>query len=175
MRDATDQALVALVRSGSSEAVGELFRRNWDATWRAAYGLCGRRAMADDMAQDAFERALSQLATFNGRSSFGTWVQRIAVNRTIDQLRRDKRLGDLADDIEDPAEWADRPHADPAVMRAVARLAPERRIPVVLRYWFDYTPAEIAETLGVPAGTIASRLSRALDELRDALEDSHAR
>ena len=101
------------------------------------------------MAQDAFERALSQLTTFNGRSSFGTWVQRIAVNRTIDQLRGDRRLGDLPDDIEDPAEWADRPHADPAVMRAVAKLAPDRRIPVVLRHGATHSPL-LGETLGRP-------------------------
>ena len=174
MRDATDPQLVASVRSGSSEAVTELFRRHWPTTWRAAYGLCGRRSLADDMAQDAFERAIARLETFNGASSFGTWVQRIAVNRTIDEMRREKRLGDLSDDLEDPVEWAERSQVDPVLMRAVGALSPERRVPVVLRYWFDYTPAEIAEVLGIPAGTIASRLSRALDELRDVLEAGDA-
>ena len=173
--DTTDPDLVALVRGGSQDAVGELFRRHWKSTWRAAYGLCGRRAMADDMAQDAFERAFGGLATFNGRSSFGTWVQRIAINRTIDQLRREKRLGELTGDLEDPVEWAERAQRDPAVMRAVGGLAPQRRVAVVLRYWFDYTPAEIAEALGVPVGTVSSRLSRALDERRSALEDGDAR
>lgn len=173
--DTTDPELVVLVRGGSQDAVAELFRRHWGSTWRAAFGLCGRRAMADDMAQDAFERALGGLAKFNGHSSFGTWVQRIAVNRTIDQLRRERRLGPLTDNLEDPVEWAERSHGDPALMRAVGRLAPERRVPIVLRYWLDYTPAEIAKVLGIPVGTVSSRLSRALDELRTALEDGDAR
>lgn len=172
--DTTDSELVALVRDGSHEAVAELFRRHWESTWRTAYGLCGRRAMADDMAQDAFERAFAGVAKFNGRSSFGTWVQRIAVNRTIDQLRRERRLGELTGDLEDPVEWAERSHGDPALMRALGRLTPERRVPVVLRYWLDYTPAEIADALGLPVGTVSSRLSRALDDLRSALEDGNA-
>lgn len=173
MRDTSDSELVDQVRDGSTDAIGELFRRHWERTWQVAYGLCGRPSMADDMAQDAFERAMGALATFNGRSSFGTWVQRIVVNRTIDELRRERRIGDLPDEMADPRAPGGS-HVDPAVMRAVARLAPERRAPIVLKYWFDYTTAEIAEALGVPLGTVASRLSRALDELRATLEDDHA-
>lgn len=174
MTQTPDAELVAQVRGGSHDAMAELFRRYLTPTWQAAYGLCGRRALADDMTQDAFERAFAALPEFNGRSSFGTWVQRIAINRTIDHLRREKRTNELPDDLEDPVEWAAAIHADAHLVKAVARLSPERRAAIVLRYWLDYTPAEIAEALGLPPGTVASRLSRALDELRKALEDDNA-
>lgn len=164
--DSADAVLVSQAQGGSSDAAAELFRRHWPGAWRAALAVCGSGAVADDMAQDAFERAFAALASLNGRQAFGPWVQRIAINRAIDHLRRERRLGALPDDLEDPVEWAGAGVGDPAIIAAVAALPPERRLPVLLRYWFDYTPAEIADALRLPLGTVSSRLARALGELR---------
>ena len=170
MESPTDAELVAQARSGSREAVGELFRRHWDDAWKAAFALTGSRALAEDIAQDGFERAIRRLSDLNG-GPFGGWLRRICVNRAIDVLRRERRLGPLDDGTPDPAEWADHALSDRALMRAVGSLDAERRIPVVLRYWLDYTPTEIAEALRIPVGTVSSRLSRALADLRVHMEE----
>src|ERR687885_2550086 len=92
MRMRTDARLVELARTGSREAAAELFSRHWPAAWRAAYGITGRREMADDVAQDAFERAFAALARFDERRPFGPWLYRIVVNRCLDLLRTERRM-----------------------------------------------------------------------------------
>jgi DNA-directed RNA polymerase specialized sigma24 family protein len=92
MRMRSDAKLVELARGGSREAAGELFTRHWPAAWRAAYAVTGRRALADDVAQDAFERAFAALSRFDERRPFGPWLHRIVVNRCLDLLRTERRL-----------------------------------------------------------------------------------
>lgn len=166
----TDTELVAQARAGSREAVAELFQRHWDDAWKAAFALTGSRTLAEDIAQDGFERAIRRLSDLNG-GPFAGWLRRICVNRAIDVLRRERRLGPLDDETPAPAEWAGQSLSDRTLMRAVGSLDVERRVPVVLRYWLDYTPAEIAQTLQIPVGTVSSRLSRALADLRVRLEE----
>src|ERR671932_432154 len=71
MRMRSDAKLVELARDGSREAAAELFSRHWRSAWRAAYAITGRRELADDVAQDAFERAFAALARFDDRRPFG--------------------------------------------------------------------------------------------------------
>jgi RNA polymerase sigma-70 factor (ECF subfamily) len=104
---------------------------------------------------------------------FGPWLKRIAVNRAIDHLRRERRI-DLLDDEEGLHGWTLGEAAGEdvrlwAVADAVAALGAAKRAVVVLHYWLDLPLEEIAGVLGLPVGTVASRLSRALGELRVAL------
>ena len=162
-----ERRLVSQARRGAPEAVSELFRRHWQGAWRAAFAVCGRRDLANDVAQEAFVRALSRLDDFDESRPLGPWVRRIAVNAAIDELRRERRLGtDTSSEPSHETEWP----SDDELVRAVARLAPEKRIVVALHYWVDYSTPEIAELLDLPLGTVASRLSRALAELRTELE-----
>lgn len=166
-RPISDDALVMEARRGSQRAVGDLFDRHWRAVWRASFAIARRHAIAEDCAQEAFVRAFGALDDYRG-PSFGAWVGRIAVNRTLNELRRDRRSAALPDDTVDPAGGM--PLPDAALERALADLPPERRAVVVLRYWLGYTPAEIAPLLDVPVGTVHSRLARALGQLREHLE-----
>jgi RNA polymerase sigma-70 factor (ECF subfamily) len=168
-----DQQLVAQAVAGSREAGEELFSRHWLAAWRLAFSVTGSAAAADDVAQDAFERAFRGLASFNGRSSFRTWLSRIVVNQSIDLARRQRRLQPL-DPEEVPARaWSDDDAVrDRNLLDSVLALPLERRTVIVLRYWARHTPPEIAEILGVPLGTVHSRLARALAELRSRLEEA---
>jgi len=166
-RQISDDALVMEARRGSQRAVGDLFDRHWRAVWRASFAIARRHATAEDCAQDAFVRAFGALDGYRG-PSFGAWVGRIAVNRTLNELRSDRRLAALPNDTVDPA--GDMPLPDAALGRALADLTPERRAVVVLRFWLGYTPAEIAPLLDVPVGTVHSRLARALGQLREQLE-----
>ena len=173
MAKRTNEQLAAEALAGSKEAASELFRRHWASSWRAAYAITASRAAADDAAQDAFQRAFRALPSFDGNRSFAAWLHRIVVNRALDLVRSERRLGALED--------SDEPAADPFVdgMRdhelfaALAALEPERRAIVALRYWLDYSPAEIAELLVLPVGTVSSRLSRTLQQLRLQLEANH--
>src|SRR6185437_7644688 len=77
VQPADDRRLIRAARRGDRDAAGELFRRHWPAAWRAAYGVTGRRAMADDIAADAFERAFAALDRFDERRPFVPWLHRI--------------------------------------------------------------------------------------------------
>ena len=174
MRRAPDPELIALARKGSAEAAATLFDRYWPTAWAAAYAVTADRALADDAAQDAIQRAFAALHRFDVTRPFGPWLKRIAVNRAIDQLRSTRRreqaelhswsVGERAG--EDVRLWA--------VAAAVAALGEAKRLVVVLHYWLDLPLEEVAGVLGLPVGTVASRLGRALEELRVALgEEEH--
>ena len=159
-------------RRGDRDAAAELFRRYWRDAWRAAFAITGRRALADDVAADGFERAFAALGRFDDRRPFGPWLHRIVANRALDILRTERRLaGDEPPDLPDlsPEHGA----GDRSLLTAVADLPLERRVAVVLRYGVGMTPKQIAETLDVPVGTVNSRLARALEQLRESLEVEH--
>jgi RNA polymerase sigma-70 factor (ECF subfamily) len=164
----TDVALVLAAKRGSSDALGALFDRYWPVAWRAAYAVTGQRELANDAAQDAFLRAAGALERFDHRKPFEPWLVRIVVNRAIDLTRVQRRLVAI-DEADEPVVF-DEPAFDDELLASVSRLDPERRAVVALHYWLDYTTPEIAEVLGVPVGTVASRLSRALHDLRLHLE-----
>jgi RNA polymerase sigma factor (sigma-70 family) len=174
MRRRPDTELIALARRGSAEAAGALFDRYWDHAWRAAYAVTADRALADDAAQDAVQRAFGALDRFDETRPFGPWLKRIAANRAIDLLRRGQRLKSLDGDVawETAGALEQREDFRP-VAEAVGALDPQKRIVIVLRYWLDLSVEEIAGELGVPVGTVASRLSRALSQLRVVLEEEH--
>lgn len=171
-----DRQLVTEAAAGSLAAGEKLFSRHWLAAWRLALSVTGSAAAADDVAQDAFERAFRGLADFNGRSSFRTWLSRIVLNQAVDFTRGQSRLQPL-EPVETPVpEWNDAEAAerDRDLFDAVLALPLERRAAIVLRYWARHTPPEIAEILGIPLGTVHSRLGRALAELRTRLEETDA-
>lgn len=163
-----DKVLVAEARRGSREAADELFSRHWRGAWRTARAITRDAAAAEDVTQDAFERAFKALDRFDGRRPFGVWLHRIVVNRALNLLRDERRTVPL-NAIAEPAA-ADPDGLDQELLRIVAALPPERRVVVILRYGLGRPVAEIAELVGVPVGTVQSRLARALAELRAQLE-----
>lgn len=170
-----EQAVVAAARAGDRAARERLFRDHWRSVWRCAHALTGDHATADDVTQDTFERAFAALDGFGERASFRTWVRVIATRRAVDILRR-RSAAPLGDDV--PAaevDWPEDPGRRGDLRRAVAALEPDRRAVVVLVYWLDMSLSEAAQALGVPEGTVRSRLSRALTQLRDAMgvADAH--
>jgi RNA polymerase sigma-70 factor, ECF subfamily len=169
MERLTDKELVEAIRAGSEEAADVLFSRHWRQTWRAAYAILGERTAADDAAQRAFEKAIRALDSFRTDGPFGAWIRRIAVNQALDMRRRTPRELELPDSFAGPDVYGEILERD-ALAEAVARLDEDRRVVVAMRYWLDMTPSEISEALGVPAGTVSSRLSRAMTELREHLE-----
>lgn len=150
--------------------------RHYDPRLRAlAYRLLGDRNRMDDALQEAYVNAFRGLSKHRGESSLGTWLYRIVYNACLDELRRSRRDVQLA--IDEVAEWPDpRPGVDEEIPRcwdlatALGALPPEDRAAVLLvdAQGFDYR--EAGEVLGVPPGTIASRLNRARSRLRRVLD-----
>lgn len=131
--------------------------------------MTGSDADADDAAQEALIAIVRGLASFDGRSRFGTWAYRIAVNASLDELRRRRRRPDPGlpgdPDVAGPEPVATTAGPESAALTvdvdaALRRLPPEFRAPVVLRDLCGLDYAEIAEVLELPAGTVRSRISR---------------
>jgi RNA polymerase sigma-70 factor (ECF subfamily) len=176
MRRRPDTELIVLARKGSTEAAGALFDRYWPHVWRAAYAVTADRALADDAAQEAIQKAFAALDRFDETRPFGPWVKRIAINRAVDHLRRRRRIEVLQDDETVFHAWMVSESAEEdlrqwAITDAVAALGAGQRVVVVLHYWLDLPLEEIAGVLGLPVGTVASRLARAKAELRTVLEE----
>jgi RNA polymerase sigma-70 factor (ECF subfamily) len=169
MRAARDErARVRGAQDGSVSDLEALFRSHWPRAYRAAYLVTHDTAAAEDIAQESFLAAIRALDSFDRRRPFGPWLHRIVVNRAIDwtrarQLRSEVELSEsLA---------ASQPSEAPGdeVLAALRRLSPEHRAVIVMRYLLELTPGEIAESLGLPRGTVNSRLRRGLDELAEEL------
>ena len=169
----SEHALVRAAQGGSAEAMEELFRRHWPRAHRAAWLVVHDAAAAEDVAQEAFLAAVRSLDRFDRRRPFGPWLHRIVVNRAIDHARaRDVRREVPADAVaEAAASGAGSCGPSDEVVAALAALAPEQRAVIVMRHLLGFTPGEIARVLGLPRGTVNSRLRRGLDALVEPLRD----
>ena len=160
-----ERAWIRGAKRGSVDDFEHLFRAFWPRAFRAAYLVTGDAAAAEDIAQESFLAAVRNLDRFDRRRPFGPWLHRIVVNRAIDftrsrRLRAEVELGELHAAPPDP-------EPDDGTFERIAALSPEHRAVVVLRYVLEYTPGEIAELLGLPRGTVNSRLRRGLDRMKD--------
>ena len=138
------------------------------------YRMCGDVNLAEDAAQEAFIRAWQRLSTYRPRSPFRNWVYRIATNAAVDALRRERETVDidalsLPTPYEGPETALVGEERDERVRQAVLALPPASRAVLVLREYEDLSYREIANTLGIPIGTVMSRLNYARNRLREAL------
>ncbi len=156
-------------------AFSELAEHHLADSYQLAALILGDRADAEDATHDAFVAAWKSWGSLRDPARFEAWFGRILVNVCRDRLRRSRRHGvtDLSDELlASPAKGdiaaaaADRD----AVGRGLARLDPDQRIVLVLRYYRDLPVEEIAARVGVPAGTVKSRLHYALRDLGVALD-----
>ena len=163
-----ERARVRGAQQGSVSDLEALFRAYWPRAYRAAYLVTHDASAAEDIAQESFLAALRALDSFDRRRPFGPWLHRIVVNRAIDwaRARRLRSEVELSETIP-AANAAEAPGDD--VLAALARLAPEHRAVVVMRYLLEFTPGEIADALDLPRGTVNSRLRRGLDTLLEEL------
>ena len=177
---ADDRALVAQAQGGERAALDELLRRHYDRIFAICRRIAGNEADAADAAQEALMAIVRGLPKFDNRAAFSTWSYRVATNACLDELRRRKRrpTPSLVDEHDG---WAEK-HTDdiePAfdeqiavrdeVQAALDGLSEEFRAPVVLRDCAGLDYAEIAETLGIPPGTVRSRIARGRTKLAEIM------
>jgi RNA polymerase sigma-70 factor, ECF subfamily len=162
-----ERARVRGAQRGSASDLEALFRAHWPRAFRAAYLVTHDAGAAEDIAQESFLAAIRALDRFDRKRPFGPWLHRIVVNRAIDwtrarRLRAEVELSESVAAPEPPREGGE-------TFAALARLSPEHRAVIVMRYLLELTPGEIAEALDLPRGTVNSRLRRGLDALEDEL------
>ena len=152
-----DHELAQRAKDGDREAFAELVRKHQRRAYATAMHLMGQHSDADDVVQEALLRAYRGLPGFDGRAAFSTWLHRIVVNVALNHLRA-RRRPTL------PLEaWQ--------VLRALSELSPPLRVTLVLATVEDMPYREIAETLGVPEGTVAWRVNQARKVLRQRLKE----
>jgi len=174
-RAADERALVDSAQGGSTAAFETLYRNHVGKV----YGLCLRmtanRATAEDCTQEAFIQAWRSLPRFEGRSAFGTWLHRIAVNAALAHGRRRSEptgrnvpVEEMADALPDPVTGEAGGTLD--LERAIARLPAGARQVLVLVGLYGYSHEEAATMLGIAVGTCKSQLHRARQLLTACLD-----
>jgi RNA polymerase sigma-70 factor (ECF subfamily) len=169
----TDRELVAAAQTGDTRALDTLLRRHHDRVHLLCRRMTGNDADAQDAAQEALIAVVRGLPRFDGRAAFTTWMYRVATNACLDELRRRKRRPEpVSTDIEarprssDATPDLDQTLADRfALDAALDTLSEQFRSVIVLRDVLGLDYAAIAEVLGLPAGTVRSRIARGRAEL----------
>ncbi len=167
--------LIVRAQDGDRRALDSLLRAHYDRVYAVCRRIAGNDADALDATQDALIAIVRGLPRFDGRARFGTWAYRVASNACLDELRRRKRRADpgLPEVEEAPdgsAPLLDQQISDRlALDQALCRLRPEWREPVVLRDVGGLDYAEIADQLGIPPGTVRSRIARGRRQLAEML------
>lgn len=175
MVESSDHELVEAAQGGDGQALDALLRRHYPRLHLTCSRILFDRADADDAAQNAMISIVRGLDSFDGRSAFSTWAYRIATNAALDEVRRrsrrprgfDANQPDIVD--ERSSRRSNAVDERDALDRALRRLPPEFRAAVVLRDVLDLEYDAIAEILGVPIGTVRSRIARGRAGLADLL------
>jgi RNA polymerase sigma-70 factor (ECF subfamily) len=175
-----DLALVEACRSGDRSAFGLLVARYQGPIYNAAYRVLGNAEDAADTAQSVFLRVAERLHEYDPRFRFFSWLYRIAVNESLNLLRRKGREEPLDEEQDIPGEESANPEwqlgeaqVSRHVQAALMRMREDDRIVITLRHFSDCSYREIGEILGLEEKTVKSRLFEARGRLRGLLKDLH--
>jgi RNA polymerase sigma-70 factor (ECF subfamily) len=184
-----ENAWVVQAQQGSDEAFTQLVEAYQKPVFNLCYRMLGEPDAAEDAAQETFLRAYQNLYRYDSTRAFGTWILSIAAHYCIDRLRK-RRFSVFSMDAEDedgmPLEIADPASPDPEA-ESTKREERDRlhlllkdldatdRAAVIMRYWYDYSEIEIAESLNLTVSAVKSRLHRSRRELAKMWQDETAR
>lgn len=173
-RPMSESDLVSCAQAGDLSAFEELYRTHKGRVYALALRLAKDPTRAEDLTQEAFVRAWQKLSSFRGRSSFSTWLHRVAVNVVLGKLRGDKRRSDKTAQLSEiEYRLADskqgRSTLEMDLETEIRRLPARARIVFVLHDIEGYRHAEIGELVGIAEGTSKAHLHRARRLLRKAL------
>jgi RNA polymerase sigma-70 factor (ECF subfamily) len=171
-----DRELIEACQRGDHDAFATLFEAHQDRVYSIALRFSGDPSVALDIAQDTFLKLLSKIGEFRGEAKFESWLHRLVVNSCLDHRRAGRRWSPLATlraSGDSVLQRLLRTEVQESVQQIVAKLAPELRMVVILRYTEELSYDQIAEILGCPPGTVASRLNRAHKILERRLRGKH--
>ncbi len=172
----TEQALVEACRRQDRSAQRQLYDLTSEKIYRLMLRMTRNADDAFDLTQDAYVRVFTQIEQFDGRSSLATWVYRIAVNQALQFLRRARTGREKLEVVRQTASASidDQRHITRIDVRGVlATLEADEQAILLLRYHEGHSYQEIAEVLECAEGTVASRLNRARQKLKDRLSASY--
>jgi RNA polymerase sigma-70 factor, ECF subfamily len=180
----SDQELIDRTLAGDGGAYGILVERFQRRIYRIAFAIVRDESEADVVTQDVFVQAYTNLGRFEGRAGLETWLTRITINRSRDSLRRRKfvslfivRGDDESETMIEPVD--DRPDPERqlmsgqlrvAIQRAEKKLSSQQKVIFRLRHYENLSLEEIADHLGLNAGTVRAHLFRAIHKVRKELE-----
>ena len=169
--ETSDEALASAAALGDRDAFASLLARHYDRVYRLAFSLTGRRADAQDLAQDICAALPAKLAGYRGAARFTTWLYRVTVNAAHDRRRRTgthmKAATGWGDwEIDRHAQMAEEAEAMGWLAQAMTQLPQDLRDTVALTLGEDMTQGEAAQVLGISEGTVAWRMSEVKKRLR---------
>lgn len=187
----SDKTLAAKASAGQEKAFRDLMTRYEKPVFSLVYRMVRDRGLAEDLAQETFIRAFTNIRSYNPSYKFSSWIFKIAHNLTIDHLRK-KRIEtvsihgapdaiteeeqartslELQDTGELPDTYVENLELGTQIERAVGQLRPEYRTATLLRHVEGYSYQEIAKIMDLPLGTVKTYIHRARLELKEALAD----
>ncbi len=170
-----ESELVNEIRKGNDAAMHELVIRNQQAVARVLKAMLGDTPQAEDVGQETFIRFWSNIGAYRHEAKVSTYLTRIAINLAINESRRQKRRYEIERPFDQRTNGYSQTtshngshSADDAehLQTALSQLESNQRAVIVLRMLQGYSTKETADLLGIPSGTVLSRLSRALDKLK---------
>lgn len=174
-----ENQLLKAALDGNKKAFGEIVTRYQKMVARTVKGMLGDSVFAEDIGQEVFIKLYYSLSEFRGEAKLSTYIQKIAVNLTLNEIKRRKRFFSMFSqkgnnemyefEIADH-DTEERKEASEIVNKALMAMDPKFRIIVTMRMLQGYSTKETAEILDLPLGTVLSRLSRAQEQLRNILE-----
>lgn len=179
MVERTDSELVESAMAGDSRAIEEILRRHQPRLRAVCRRILNNDADADDATQNALIAIVRSLSSFDGRSAFSTWTYRIATNAALDEARRRQRRPTIGReeldttrivDLSSDRVFAALDERD-ALEKALSTVPEDFRVAVVLRDVADLDYEQIAQVLGIPIGTVRSRIARGRAHLADVLRN----
>jgi RNA polymerase sigma factor (sigma-70 family) len=175
LRDAQEIVLVALAASGDREAFSELVWRRQSWLRNLLRRLSRDAALADDLAQQVFLKAWCSLPQLKSPAAFGGWLRRMAVNTWLAEVRaaRPEAADFDPEELADSAAYLACAAEQQDLDRALARLACDERLCVVLAYNEGMSHGEISEATSLPLGTVKSHIRRGAERLRVLLDAYH--
>ena len=183
MNSVSDAELVQEVRNGKRQAFSELMRRHQVRVYWTARRIVGTHEDADDVAQETFVKAYLSLGDFRGDSSFFTWLYRIAVNLSLNTVRKRQLISYLRESAiisrflpkgDNPEEEFERTELESRLDKAVADLPEKQRAVFVLRFHDGLTYEEISEILKTSVGGLKANYFHALKKVQEAMKDEVA-
>lgn len=159
--------LIQQAREGDREALTRLLQENYRVVLGYFIKVTIDRSWAEDLTQETMLRAIQKLGVYNGSTHFSTWLIAIGTNLFRDELRRRRKIVPGTEDINsEPSVTGIDPDLELDLRAALGGLSINLRIPLVLKFFYDYSYDTIARLLKLPVGTVRSRLHNGIRELQ---------
>lgn len=177
-KDSDDETLIKASLAGEKLAFAEIVDRYKNMVARTVKGMIGDNAAAEDVGQEVFIKLYYSLKHFRGESKLSTYIHRITVNLTLNEIKKSKRINSPTSEVDIESiktsqisgeDQIERNETKEVVDRALQMLEPKYRAVIVMRMLQGYDTKETAEALNLPVGTVLSRLSRAQERMRNIL------